>query len=428
MKAYKLFNKLFTLKNIEKTYEDKIAKSATIGADKINKRSFEKNKQIYFEIINRKVFNESYKFTCYKKRLISKGENKTPRVICIPTIRDKITLNILNQIFNEIYNGNNISPLPHTIIDSLYKSVKSGIYDYYIKIDIKKFYSSIDQQILIRDLKRKMRKRELINLIKMSIANNDLTGIPEGLSISNSLGNIYLLELDRYYANRDEIKYFRYVDDIIILCQQENSSSEKDNIIQMLKEKKLSVNEKFDEGRLNEKEFNYLGYCFKKDKLSIRRSSVNKLESSIEQLFLNYVTSKEANIELLKWKLNLRITGCKKDSKKYGWLLYFSQTDDITIISHLDWYVDKMKKRFNLSEKIVFKKFKKTYYEIKYNLNNTNYIINLDNISYEEKKDILTKIYSQDIDNLKKTEVNNLFYKIITKELSSLESDIQPIS
>jgi|AKZA01.1.fsa_nt_gi Reverse transcriptase (RNA-dependent DNA polymerase). len=428
MKPYQLFNKLFSLNNIEETYNQKIAYNSSTGADKISKGIFEKDKQQHFEIINKKVFNQRYKFTRYKKMLILKGENKPPRVISIPTIRDKITLNILNQIFNNTYQGKNISPLPHSVINSLYDSIKNGNYDYYIKIDIKKFYASIDHEILISLLKQKMRKKELISLITKAISNEKLVGIPEGLSISNSLGNIYLLDVDSYYGDRNNIEYFRYVDDIIILCNQENAEKEKDNIIKILAKKHLTINEKFDEGKLNEKCFNYLGYEFKDQTLSVRGSSVNKLETSIEQLFISFITSSERNVELLKWKINLRITGCIKDRKKYGWLLYFSQVNDIATMSHLDWYVSKMKKRFNIGEDIQFKKFKKTYYEIKFNLSKTKYIVNLDTLSCEEKKRILSAIYTHDVKGLKDKEINQLFYYVMAKELNSLERDIQPIS
>ena len=50
--------------------------------------------------------------------------------------------------------------------------------------------------------------------------------MPQGLSISNILANIYLNDFDKENNSKDDYKYFRYVDDIFILCNSEEKAKE----------------------------------------------------------------------------------------------------------------------------------------------------------------------------------------------------------
>ena len=427
--------------NLEYTYYHKIRARAVAGLDRIDRDKFDKILKNELDIIERKVLNGSYKFTRYKKILISKGENKCPRVINIPTIRDKIVLNSVNDSLNTIYNNRNCSKLPHMIINDIKENVDSKEYNYFIKYDIKSFYSSIKHDILIKKLRYKIRNDIFLKVILNAIKSDGLLfpikkssereerkeGIPEGLSISNSLANIYLLSLDKKMTSLPNIKYFRYVDDILILCNK----AEKKKIDSLLKKEinkrlGLELNNKCDEGDIEEKKFEYLGYCFDGDLLSVRESSIYKIENSIETLLAQYRLSETPNEELLVWKLNLKISGCIYKNKKYGWIFFYSQINDMEILSHLDWLVQKLLKRYSIS--ISTKKFKRTYYEIKYRLHSTNYIVKFDDYSFERKKEVLKKIYNKKIEKLTKKQIEDQFENVIFKDIALLEEDIQNFS
>ena len=169
-----------------------------------------------------------------------------------------------------------------------------------------------------------------------------------------------------------------------------------------------------------------MGYCFEINNLSVRKSSRYKLENSLEILLAKYKLSETQNEELLKWKLNLKISGCIYKNRKYGWMFFYSQIDDMKILSQLDWLVLKLLKRYSIDIKP--KKFKRTYYEIKNNLHNTKYIINFDNYSFEKKTDILKKIYRRNIEGLNTDQINDLFENVIFKDIALLEQDVQNFS
>lgn len=439
MKAYQIFKKLYTPKSILQFYEEKIYNNCSTGLDKITPLKFDENKNVIISKISEKVLSGKYNFTRYKKMLIPKGEQKYPRVICMPTIRDKLVLSVLHETLNKIFGDSIVSLLPQTIINNIYTESQNNDYDGFIKIDIKTFYASINHSILFQKLHKKIRKVELLALIKSAIKTpaleipiknrkkqkNREIGIPEGISISSILANIYLMDLDKKYSNSKNFSYHRYVDDILILCKSTELDVIKNSISNDLKNLKLKTNEK-DELGLIKKGFEYLGYKFDSTTISARESTVLKYETSLEQLFSSYKHAQNPSLKLLEWKLNLKITGCIIDGKKYGWLFYFSQIDDMNLITHFDCLIAKFSKRFKITESnLSFKRFKRTYYEIKYNLHSSNYIPNFDKYTTSDIRTILENIYEKNLKELNDEQIVILFKKIMSKETKELEKDVQ---
>ena len=439
MKAYQIFKKLYTPQSILQFYEEKIYNNCSTGLDKITPLKFDENKDAIISKISEKVLSGKYNFTRYKKMLIAKGEQKYPRVICMPTIRDKLVLSVLHETLNKIFGDSIVSLLPQIIINNIYTEAQNNNYDGFIKIDIKTFYASINHIVLFQKLKKKIRKIELLTLIENAIKTPSLEipiksrqqpqnreiGIPEGISISSILANIYLMDLDKKYSNSKNFSYHRYVDDILILCKSTEIDKIRNDLSNDLKKLKLETNEK-DELGLIKKGFEYLGYKFNSKTISARESTVLKYETSLEQIFSAYKHAQNPSLKLLEWKLNLKITGCIIDGKKYGWLFYFSQIDDMKLITHFDCLIAKFSKRFKIDgENLSFKRFKRTYYEIKYNLHSSNYIPNFDNYTITDVRTILENIYEKNLKELNDEQTVILFKKIMSKETKELEKDVQ---
>ena len=244
------------------------------------------------------------------------------------------------------------------------------------------------------------------------------------MPISNALANIYMSGIDKKYQNIDGISYYRYVDDILILVNEEKFFAIKKEIAKDINELGLELNEKKDEGKISEA-FEYLGYTLSNDKVSVRKSSILKLEQSMEDLFGEV---KKENIEYLKWKLNLKITGFILGKQKYGWMFFYSQITDVNLLFHLDDVVQKLLKRYKLDGELHLKKFVRVYREIKKDLHTTKYIPNLDNLKLEERRKILSDIYQMDLTGKDERFVEIQFRKIMKREIRDIERDIESIS
>lgn len=125
-----------------------------------------------------------------------------------------------------------------------------------LKCDIKKFFNSIDQEILLNLLENKIKDREALLLIReiiKSFSTSPDKGLPLGNITSQLFANICLNELDQFIKHKLKIKYYiRYCDDFVIFsAEREFLEQLIPNIGNFLKEK--------------------LKLCLHQDKIIIRR-------------------------------------------------------------------------------------------------------------------------------------------------------------
>ncbi|MBL7147776.1 MAG: helix-turn-helix domain-containing protein [Nanoarchaeota archaeon] len=104
-----------------------------------------------------------------------------------------------------------------------------------LKADIKHYFETVNHNILVNIIKRKIKDKKVIELIKTILSNYNTKikskGMPLGNLTSQFFANIYLNELDQFVKHKLKAKYYiRYVDDFVIL------SSSKD-ILESYKEK-----------------------------------------------------------------------------------------------------------------------------------------------------------------------------------------------
>ena len=93
---------------------------------------------------------------------------------------------------------------------------------YCLKIDIRKFYPSVDHDILKQIIRIKVSDRELLQLLDEIIDSSD--GVPIGNYLSQFFANLYLSYFDHWVKEDKNIKYYyRYADDIVILYKDKES-------------------------------------------------------------------------------------------------------------------------------------------------------------------------------------------------------------
>lgn len=436
MQAFLAWKKLYTKEHLEEHYHEKVETNPSIGLDKITPMKFKSELNSNIEIILRKINNGSYHFTRYKQLLFTKGPGKPPRAVCIPTLRDKLTVSTLNELLGMVYGDECKTQLPHLIISEIIQ--KMDLYDCFLKLDIKSFYASINQKTLLSKLKRRIRKTEICNLINSTIQTSAISypikekvvtsirekGVPEGLAISNALANIYMLDIDKKYRINNKIGYWRYVDDILIFANKDDFDNIKAKIELDIKNIGLEINEKKAEGFIING-FDYLGYKVNTEYISVRQSSVFKLEQSLEELFRKF---REKDLKYLEWKLNLKITGFILEKHKYGWLFFYSQITDLKLLYHLDDLIAKFIKRYGLENKLHIKRFIRTYFEIRQALHVTNYIPNIDKYNLNDKRSLLSDIYQMDLTDISDDKVEYKFRQIMSREIRDIEKDVQDIS
>ena len=242
--------------------------------------------------------------------------------------------------------------------------------------------------------------RSALNILYKAVAVEN-KGIPQGLSISNILSSIYMKKLDENYTSKLDISYYRYVDDILNLCNDSNINS----VIKLIKKDteklKLTIhsfedkNDKSLIGDISNDSFQYLGYEFYNNKLSVRKESIKKFQERVINIF---TSSKKDKLSKLYENINLKITGCVYNNKQYGWMHFFGLIDDLELLYKLDWFIKKCFKQFNRRyDEAKIKKFSKVYFQLKnFDINKyekNSYIPNFDinqdfRISYKKIKEL----------------------------------------
>jgi len=92
-----------------------------------------------------------------------------------------------------------------------------------LKCDIRKFFASIDQDILINILEQYIPDKDIVNLLKEVIFSFKPNGLPLGNLTSQLFANVYLNEFDQFIKHKLKIKrYIRYADDFVILSENKD--------------------------------------------------------------------------------------------------------------------------------------------------------------------------------------------------------------
>jgi len=440
MSASRYFQKYFSKERLEEIYFQEIRYKAAPGIDRINRRSFEARLAENIDIIYRKVRDGTYHFSQYRQKLLSRGEEKLPRVISIPTIRDKLTQKALSEVLGSVYGSE--MPFLHGIVSQAVSVYRSGPFDGFMRLDVADFYPSIRHSLLLKQIRRRIRKKELLHLIHSAISQPTVSepgckseeqtavGVPQGLSISNILANVYMSSLDSRYSNSASCRYFRYVDDILVFCH----SSDIRHMLEQVGNDcralglRLHTEDKNDSkastGRTTER-FTYLGYVFSSSGISVRKVSLSRIRESIINALTNYKYSKTRDTTVLKWNLDILVTGCIFDETKYGWLFFFSQIDDLGLLSSLDHFLKKQLRRFGLDpSKFKTKTFVRAYHEITKNVSKTKYIPDFDRYSVGQKRKLLSRIFHIDTGSKSDDDVEYEFKKRIYRRVKELEKDL----
>lgn len=409
-----LFRRLMSKQSLIEVFEVDFSKSPSKGVDRLNGVQFAIRAADQLDTASRKCFDGSYRFSPYLEHLKLKGRGKEPRVVGIPCVRDRIILNQLNKFLAYIFP----ECIPKNIANSYIREIAADLKDrpidstYVCGCDIQKFYDSIKRDQLEDILRKRIKSPEALALIRHALntptvpknarrnsysSHKESLGIPQGLAISNILAAIFLQEVDAVMSELP-VKYYRYVDDILMHGNEESLHIAQNALIEHLRQKGLALHgAKSGKSHLAplDKPFGYLGYQFEWPEITVRSATVERLLQSIAAKFSEHIHSRSRRFDKFKYldesrladifilELNERITGAISEKKRYGWIAYFSQINDLTLLHKLDAMVVDFFYRlpdFKSGPPNSLKKFSRAYFEMKFNPTGS-YVKNYDVIS-----------------------------------------------
>jgi RNA-directed DNA polymerase len=209
-------------------------------------------------------------------------------------------------------------------------------------------------------------------------------GVPQGLAISNILASIYMQEVDEAMSKLG-ITYYRYVDDVLMYGTHDAVQTGFRSLRSRLIHRGLSLHA-LGSGKTHieplAKAFAYLGYAFNWPMISVRDSTTERFLHSIASKFSDYTHNKTRRLDKFKYltperlkeifllELNERITGAISEKKRYGWIAYFNQITDMTLLYRLDSAIAGLFKRLPDFAHVApagLKTLRRSYFEMKFN-------------------------------------------------------------
>ncbi|MDE1768834.1 MAG: RNA-directed DNA polymerase [Candidatus Micrarchaeota archaeon] len=185
-------------------------------------------------------------------------------------------------------------------------------YGYTLKADIRHYFDTIDQEILLNIIRRKIKDKNVIWLIEVILKNHKTgvsgKGMPIGNLTSQFFANVYLNELDWFVKHKLKVKYYiRYVDDFVILHRNKKMLMELKGEINSFLRHSLEVELHPEKTRIVRlaNGITFLGFrIFQKHRL-LKKSNSRRIWKRIERLKEKYdqgkLTSEKARLSFDGW-------------------------------------------------------------------------------------------------------------------------------
>lgn len=184
----------------------------------------DRNREANILALHESLKNKTFVNSKYEVFIIR--DPKERLIYRLPYYPDRILhhaiMNILEPIWVSLFTEDTCSCIKdrgiHKAADKVKKALKEDPEHttYCLKMDIVKFYPSIDHDILKTILRKKIKDKDLLWLLDVIIDSAD--GVPIGNYLSQYFANIYLAYFDHWIKEVKKVRYyFRYADDIVIL-------------------------------------------------------------------------------------------------------------------------------------------------------------------------------------------------------------------
>lgn len=192
-------------------------------------RLFDKNRDANLAALHEQLRNGTFKTSEYKTFKIYKPKERT--IYRLPYFPDRIVhhaiMNVLEPVWMSVFTHNTFSCIKKRGISGCARYVDKLITKYNgrplycLKIDITKFYPSINHCVLKEIIRRKIKDEKLLCLLDEII--DSAEGLPIGNYLSQSLANLFLAYFMHSVNERIKLDCTEYADDMVFLSDSKET-------------------------------------------------------------------------------------------------------------------------------------------------------------------------------------------------------------
>lgn len=254
---------------------------------------------------------------------------KARKIYKLPYFPDRIVHHCIMQVLEQIWKKTFIADTYSSIKDrGIHKGVtriKKALLDienteYCLKMDVRKFYPSIDHDILKSIIRKKIKDKDVLSLLDEII--DSAEGVPIGNYLSQYFGNLYLTYIDHWLKETKHCKYyFRYCDDMVILHKSKQHLSQLKGEIEtyLSTNLKLTLKSNWQIFPVDARGIDFLGYRFFHNYTLLRKSIAIKFKQRIRYIKAQWQYLEPSQIlnSVMSYYGWLRHANCNNLTKKY---------------------------------------------------------------------------------------------------------------
>jgi RNA-directed DNA polymerase len=285
--------------NILSAWKQVRANQGSPGIDGISVEEFPGYARKNWKGVRQSLLQGQYHPLPVKRVEIPKDSGGT-RNLGIPTVMDRMIQQAISQVltlvfdphFSESSFGFRPGRSAHQAVHKVLKEIREG-YRWAVDIDLEKLFDTVDHDVLMRRVPRRVRDKGLLRLIGRYLRcgvvvngrlNQTAKGVPQGGPLSPMLSNILLDDLDKELEKRGH-RFARYADDLIILVKSQRAASRVMASISRFLERKLKVKVNRDKSKvLRAQDSSFLGFTFTRMKLTATGKAIHGFKTKLRRL------------------------------------------------------------------------------------------------------------------------------------------------
>jgi len=339
----RLLEKILDRENMNLAYKNVKRNKGSHGIDKLTVDELLTYLREHSAKLREEILSGNYSPKAVRRVEIPK-DNGQIRKLGIPTVVDRVIqqamLQVLTPIFEKIFSDYSFGFRPKRSAQDALGQSKNYINEgntYIIDIDLKSYFDTVNQDILMGLIFKEVKDKRVLSLIRKYLQAGVLEqgevvksqkGLQQGGPLSPLLSNVMLNELDKELESRG-LRFVRYADDCNLYVKSKRAAERVMASITSFIEKKLKLTVNTEKSSIcKPSNFKFLGYSFYMSRndyeFRVHRKSLAKLKSK-----LKYLTgrSRIGNIQSTYIKLKQVIV---------GWVNYFKLAKMKSRLKELD--------------------------------------------------------------------------------------------
>lgn len=251
----------------------------------------------YPEKLRQQVINGTFEFKGYSTRKIYEPKERT---LYISRFEERILhwacMNIIIPIFEKTFYANSYACRKgkgqHK--GALKCAELTRKHKWVVDIDARKFYPSMNHDVLKADLRKKIKDEMLLACLDRIIDSHE-QGVPIGNYSSQIFGNIYMTKLDEFCNRIDGCKgCVRYCDNSLLFFDDKEKALKARDLLKQFYVDKLKMTMSKCEVYPTSHGVDFVGYRSFKDTVRVRRRTLCRIKRRINKIKKGYKNYKKA--------------------------------------------------------------------------------------------------------------------------------------